>query len=477
MTGVQTCALPILLERGQPQTKAQAFPEVPKHRRQLIENLEAEASEAKKKALEAGFNPNMEVEIPSEIAENIGLPEKTTIYDFARRYTEYANNLNVDNIPQIVAQMLRQEGVTKGFAEAGQWLDAEVQAWKANQYMIEPTSGMVPRPAPVETTYRISPEGQRIKMPQTAEMRYERKVEMTPEEVEDMANAILTTGEVPKGRLRPGTEGVIDILRDSDEELANKLEDKYRKQVQIQASSPYAERATQLTQAQFRRLEGARLPRIGIDDEVQLARKVVEDGQLLAEQQQHVRATEHIGLAPSRRKTWLDPSHRVIAQVADEASTEVRQARDGRCLEPSEITTSEVERVLLVLLDDEAIPQHRDAVTRGPQRRPRYQANVGIASKALAADHGLEKEGARPVGQLEIRRKRGVEIGDGLERQRNPVESLAAQALEFVFSHGTAPRGFGTAGRPRARPGRTGSAAPAAPAVPGPAVIQPVIHD
>ena len=235
-----------VLERGQPQTKAQAFPEVPKHRRQLIENLEAEASEAKKKALEAGFNPNMEVEIPSEIAENIGLPEKTTIYDFARRYTEYANNLNVDNIPQIVAQMLRQEGVTKGFAEAGQWLDAEVQAWKANQYMIEPTSGMVPRPAPVETTYRISPEGQRIKMPQTAEMRYERKVEMTPEEVEDMANAILTTGEVPKGRLRPGTEGVIDILRDSDEELANKLEDKYRKQVQIQASSPYAERATQL---------------------------------------------------------------------------------------------------------------------------------------------------------------------------------------------------------------------------------------
>jgi hypothetical protein len=249
-----------VLEGGQPQTMAQAFPEVPKHRRLMIEELQAEASEAKKKALEAGFNPDMEIQISSDLARNLELPQKTTIYEFARRYTEYANNLNVDNLPQVVAQMLRQKGVRRGFAEAANWLDAEVQAWKASQYMVEPEYGMVQRPAPVETTYRISPEGKRIEMPQAAERRYQRSVEMTPEEVEDMADAILATGEIPKERFRPGTEEVVELVRQTDEALAQKLETQYQNQAAIQASSPYAERATRLEEEMASRKIGREPP-------------------------------------------------------------------------------------------------------------------------------------------------------------------------------------------------------------------------
>src|SRR5438270_8897 len=82
------------------------------------------------------------------------------------------------------------------------------------------------------------------------------------------------------------------------------------------------------------------------------------------------------------------------------------------------------------------------------QERARRQADERIAAEALAADDRLEQE-AEPArrclaaGQLEVQRKRCLKIGEGFRDQRNPVESLQRQALEFEFGHRMPRRGRG----------------------------------
>lgn len=163
-----------VLERGQPQTMAQAFEELPKHRRLEIEELNRLASDAKKAALDAGFDPNKRIDISQELADSLDLTTNPTIYEFGRRYTEYVMNRNIDDLPSVVQAMLERRVGAKGAAEAAKWLDQEVQAYNATRYMLEPQYGRVPRPASVETTYQISPEGKRVEMPRSAELRRER---------------------------------------------------------------------------------------------------------------------------------------------------------------------------------------------------------------------------------------------------------------------------------------------------------------
>lgn len=161
-------------ERGQPQTMAQAFEELPKHRRLQIEEMNRLTSDAKKAALDAGFDPNKRIDISQELADSLDLSRNPTIYEFARRYTEYAMNRNVSELPSVVQAMLERRGSAKGAAEAAKWLDLEVQTYNATRYMLEPQYGRVPRPASVETTYRVSPEGKLEEMPRTYELRRER---------------------------------------------------------------------------------------------------------------------------------------------------------------------------------------------------------------------------------------------------------------------------------------------------------------
>mgnify|MGYP003347578405 CR=1 FL=1 len=72
--------------------------------------------------------------------------------------------------------------------------------------------------------------------------------------------------------------------------------------------------------------------------------------------------------------------------------------------------------------------------------RTRGEPDEGVAAEALAADHGFEQIGVRPVGELEIDRQRRVEIGESLEHQRNAVMARCRQLVELLFVHDCAPQ-------------------------------------
>src|SRR5882724_10445314 len=63
------------------------------------------------------------------------------------------------------------------------------------------------------------------------------------------------------------------------------------------------------------------------------------------------------------------------------------------------------------------------------------QADEGIAAETLAALHRLEQIGIGLVGQLEVNGKRGIEIREGFEHNRDAVESLRGELREFLLSH------------------------------------------
>src|SRR5690606_41141081 len=63
------------------------------------------------------------------------------------------------------------------------------------------------------------------------------------------------------------------------------------------------------------------------------------------------------------------------------------------------------------------------------------QADDGIAPPLLAALHGFEQVGVRLVGQREVEGKRGVEIGQRLERQRDAVVAFGGQTQEVFAGH------------------------------------------
>jgi hypothetical protein len=78
------------------------------------------------------------------------------------------------------------------------------------------------------------------------------------------------------------------------------------------------------------------------------------------------------------------------------------------------------------------------AEAAGAQQRARRQADEAVAAEALAAHHGFEQEAqlaaALRMGQLEVERERGFQIGEGLDDHGNAVVAVLGQALEFEFS-------------------------------------------
>ena len=185
---------------------------------------------------------------------------------------------------------------------------------------------------------------------------------------------------------------------------------------------------------------GLGLRRIGVDDQVQLARQVVDDGQFLALQQQDVGAAQRVGRA-GLFELLLDVANRVVTEVAGQAAAETRQSRSQRHLETLLIGLDEVQRIAFGRFDH---PAFRDdfgarlgAETAGTNQRACRQSDEAVAAEALAADHGFQQEAvfAAVLGmrELEVERERGFEVGKGLGHQRNAVIALRAEALEFEF--------------------------------------------
>ena len=71
------------------------------------------------------------------------------------------------------------------------------------------------------------------------------------------------------------------------------------------------------------------------------------------------------------------------------------------------------------------------------QEGARRQADEAVAAEALAAHHGFQQEAelaaALGMGQLQVQRQRGFEVGEGLGDQGNAVVALQRKALEFEF--------------------------------------------
>ena len=187
---------------------------------------------------------------------------------------------------------------------------------------------------------------------------------------------------------------------------------------------------------------GLALARIGIDDQVQLARQVVDHRQFLALQQQDVRAAQRVGRAGCLQ-LLLDVAHGVVAEIAGQAAAKTRQAGAQRHLETLLVVGDEVERIADVGLGHDAVGDdlglRLGAKAGGAQQGARRQADEAVAAESLAADDRLQQKavgaGALGEGQLQVQRQGGFEIGKRLHHQRNAVVALGCQALEFKFGN------------------------------------------
>ncbi|KAF1042504.1 MAG: hypothetical protein GAK34_02795 [Delftia tsuruhatensis] len=205
-----------------------------------------------------------------------------------------------------------------------------------------------------------------------------------------------------------------------------------------------AQQILQLPQPLLGARIGLALAGVGIDDQVQLARQVVDHRHFLALQQQDVRAVERIGRA-GIFQLLLDIAHGVVAEVAGQPAAKTRQPRAQRHLEALLVGSDEFQRIALGRLHHLAIGHHlgacRIAEAAGAQQRACRQADEAVAPEALAAHHGLQQKAVLAVtarmGQLEVEGQGGFEIRKRLDHQRDAVVALRSKALEFEFGdHG-----------------------------------------
>jgi hypothetical protein len=95
--------------------------------------------------------------------------------------------------------------------------------------------------------------------------------------------------------------------------------------------------------------------------------------------------------------------------------------------------------IALERLDDLAVGLDFDLRAARAQQCLRRQADERIAAEALAADDRLEQVCVRLVRQLQVQRQRRVEVGECLDRQRNPVIAVLCECAEFDFCHDDVP--------------------------------------
>ena len=170
---------------------------------------------------------------------------------------------------------------------------------------------------------------------------------------------------------------------------------------------------------------------VHINQQGQLARKVVNHGQLFGLQQQDIWTAQSIGRT-AVRQFLFNVSHRVVAKIAGQAATKARHPRAKRHLETLLVAGYEVQRVAMVGFHHHAIGHHLGvrvrAKTIGTQQGTRGQANEAVSAKPLAAHHRFEQKAVlAPVlvkSQLQVERKRGFKVGKRFEHQGNAVKAL-----------------------------------------------------
>ncbi len=132
-----------------------------------------------------------------------------------------------------------------------------------------------------------------------------------------------------------------------------------------------AQRLEQHRQLHLRFGVGTFAARIRVDDEVELAREIVDDRKPVGQHQQDVRCTDGIGLV-AFGDAFLDIPHRLVAEVADESAGESRQPGDCRRLEPRVRLAHPFERIRLL-----ALRQQRVAAVFAAEMAAHFEAQFG----------------------------------------------------------------------------------------------------
>ncbi len=125
----------------------------------------------------------------------------------------------------------------------------------------------------------------------------------------------------------------------------------------------------------------------------------------------------------------------VVAEIAGEPAAKARQPGARRGAVAAQELADERQRVAFVTLDDTAPILDFDLPSARADPDLRRQADERVAPEALAADYRLQQIGIALVGELEIKRKRRVEVGKGLKHEGNAVIPLRCKSAELGFGH------------------------------------------
>ena len=124
-----------------------------------------------------------------------------------------------------------------------------------------------------------------------------------------------------------------------------------------------------------------------------------------------------------------------VAEVAHQPAGKTGQAGDVGGFELGVVLFDDVQRVAVVrlhepvvLIDFGAAARYFDVVAAG-------QPDKRIAPEAFAAHHRFQQIAERPVGECEIQRERGVQIGEQLLHEGDAVVALRGLGLVLGFGN------------------------------------------
>ena len=151
------------------------------------------------------------------------------------------------------------------------------------------------------------------------------------------------------------------------------------------------------------------LGRVGVHDERELAREVVDDRELLGLQEQDIGHAQIVGRARVHQ-LFLDVAHRVVTKIARQATTKAGQARAQRHLEALLVSRHKIQWVAGVGFHHLAIGHDLGlgGLTKpaGAQERAGGQADEAVATKTLATDDRLQQKAVLAtvlhVGEFEV---------------------------------------------------------------------------
>ena len=135
------------------------------------------------------------------------------------------------------------------------------------------------------------------------------------------------------------------------------------------------------------------------------------------------------------REPRLDVANGVVAEIAGQPAAKTRQPGPRRGSIAAQELADERQRIALMPLDDPAAILDFDLAPAAADADLRRQADERVAPEALAADDRFQQVGKALVGELEVERKRRVEVGERLEHERNAVIALRRERAEFGFGH------------------------------------------